>query len=438
MAAIERIANWYRVTFWALAGSLAFGAALVVVYGTAQAAVAQVVAVGLLASLASVVFGVVLGFLFGIPRRIEGEDSGKPGYVVNTNLEQVSDWLTKALLGIGLVELGNLVTGFGNLSRTLGAAMGGGDVSVSAAGGIIVFFAPVGFLGGYVWARTTFMGALTDLDNIVRTPVADSIVDLAAQVRLKANRVGAVQEDLAASEDEFENREPPLDIPAPVVGQVPDLVTLWREIEDVLLRLTGPPGDEVKDLADVIAVLQRRGVLDETIVDALNKLADATKQLRGGAVLSEKDSATVRATGAETLAALARLRRVAPAAFEQHVLAQVRAVAGPAWQIDLDAAFEGTDGRRIRVDALVRYADRLVAVEVRAQVLGKRLRWDKLVDLLGRVPKTLPLLLVLPDHAAAVRSLAGAQHLDTLRVLEWDTEANQLRAVLRDLLGDAT
>src|SRR5579864_3778310 len=52
--------------------------------------------------------GALLGFLFGIPRTLQGEAANKEtesdnknniSYKVNTNLEQISDWLTKVLVG---------------------------------------------------------------------------------------------------------------------------------------------------------------------------------------------------------------------------------------------------------------------------------------------------------------------------------------------------
>jgi hypothetical protein len=435
MTALDRVKEWYRSTFQPLVWLLVAGGAAVVLYGSGQAAATEVVAIGIIASLASVICGLALGFLFGVPRRIEGQADGRPGYAVNTNLEEVSDWLTKAIVGIGLVELGNLAAGFANLSRILGSALGGGEAGVGVAGGIMVFFVPAGFLGGYLWARTIFLRALTDLDNIVQTPVAEPIADIGNQVRFKAGLVGAAQEERASGGEAVENREPLLDVPAPVVDQVSDLSTLWHRIEGSLVRLAGPVGDRVQAVDDVITVLRRRGVLDEPTVAALHKLAEATKEVSSGAVLSENDSAAVRAAGADTLAALDRLRRFAPAAFEQHVLTQLRAVAGPDWVIEFDAQREGQDGRPFPIDAVVRRGDREVVVEVK--VPASRSRWVKLVGWLRRAPANQPVLLVLPDHAADVRALAGDQGLGTLRVLEWDTQADQLGEVLREMLEAA-
>ena len=71
-------------------------------------------------ALAYFTVGATIGFLFGIPRVLQQDvtparssDAGAAPSVtsatynlrVNTNLEQISDWLTKIFVGLGLVEL---------------------------------------------------------------------------------------------------------------------------------------------------------------------------------------------------------------------------------------------------------------------------------------------------------------------------------------------
>ena len=52
--------------------------------------------------------GALLGFLFGIPQYFAGADTpserSRATYQPNTNLTQVSDWLTKIIIGVGLVR----------------------------------------------------------------------------------------------------------------------------------------------------------------------------------------------------------------------------------------------------------------------------------------------------------------------------------------------
>jgi hypothetical protein len=51
------------------------------------------------------VMGFVLGFLFGVPRVQTPDDNSKSPLQANTNLEQISDWLTKLLTGAALASL---------------------------------------------------------------------------------------------------------------------------------------------------------------------------------------------------------------------------------------------------------------------------------------------------------------------------------------------
>ena len=78
-------------------------------------------------SASSVSVGLLIGFLFGIPRTLQGlpeaadarlSESVRQRYMVNTNLEQVSDWLTKIIVGVGLVQFGFVEI----VQRTKGAA----------------------------------------------------------------------------------------------------------------------------------------------------------------------------------------------------------------------------------------------------------------------------------------------------------------------------
>jgi hypothetical protein len=61
---------------------------------------------GVAIAIASAATGYLLGFLFGISRSLQGGDSSESNsqsFPGNTNLEQISDWLTKILVGVGLV-----------------------------------------------------------------------------------------------------------------------------------------------------------------------------------------------------------------------------------------------------------------------------------------------------------------------------------------------
>jgi hypothetical protein len=112
---------------------------------------------------AALIAGSFLGFLFAIPRaqqqveRIDGRSVAEQAdgpLRINTNLEQVSDWLTKIIIGVTLIELGRIVRSLGPLIAALAVIYGNATGARVMAAGILVYFPIVGFLAGYVATRT--------------------------------------------------------------------------------------------------------------------------------------------------------------------------------------------------------------------------------------------------------------------------------------------
>jgi ABC-type amino acid transport system permease subunit len=124
----------------------------------------QVLGVSLLIAGASFLVGALLGFLFGIPRALRSDDALTSAqlaqgqrYAGNSNLEQISDWLTKILIGAGLVQLGSLTARIGELSDSVGNALGGSEQTANTVAlALILFFFSSGFLVIYVYTRVDF------------------------------------------------------------------------------------------------------------------------------------------------------------------------------------------------------------------------------------------------------------------------------------------
>ena len=111
-------------------------------------------------SAASFLAGALLGFLFGIPRALTSDAGMRSGELdsrltANTNLEQVSDWLTKIIVGATLVQLGNLTRRFGELATSVSSIFGSpSEQNKIMAGAIILYAAAYGFFAAYVGARS--------------------------------------------------------------------------------------------------------------------------------------------------------------------------------------------------------------------------------------------------------------------------------------------
>jgi tetratricopeptide (TPR) repeat protein/uncharacterized integral membrane protein len=115
--------------------------------------------------LAASLGGSLLGFLFGIPRSLQsdkpttGSANGDDGHTqqTNTNLEQISDWLTKILVGVGLTQLPDLGQGVLKVARHLTPALGvpqSDESGVALTAALVVSGTLVGFLFAYIHTRT--------------------------------------------------------------------------------------------------------------------------------------------------------------------------------------------------------------------------------------------------------------------------------------------
>lgn len=133
-----------------------------------------VAATSLSVAVASTVGGALVGFLFGIPRGRRAAEIEQPHGTPamgdlhaqslaaaqrasdirsNTNLEDISDWLTKILVGVGLTQLGAIGRGLGRLAQALAPALGGVASSQPYGLALVVSFLVIGFLTGYLWTR---------------------------------------------------------------------------------------------------------------------------------------------------------------------------------------------------------------------------------------------------------------------------------------------
>lgn len=140
----------------------------------------------LLWCVACLVVGGSVGFLFGIPKAgpqtaagaspaqaassgaRPREESGRTR--PNTNLEEVSDWLTKIIVGLSLVHVKDIDTYLGSISRNAAAALSAqpGNADLSVATALIVGFFVLGFLCGYIYTRLFLQGAFGRSDGRLR------------------------------------------------------------------------------------------------------------------------------------------------------------------------------------------------------------------------------------------------------------------------------
>lgn len=153
--------------------------------------------VGVTIALAALLCGGLLGFLFGIPRTLQndrapeqppgGEDAGQVGstngtsYHANTNLEQISDWLTKILVGVGLTQIHAIAGRVEAVSQVAATAIGAGAGAQVFVVALIIYFAVCGFLLGYLWTRLYLTAAFRLFDDASLSALSSEVQDLKDQ-----------------------------------------------------------------------------------------------------------------------------------------------------------------------------------------------------------------------------------------------------------------
>lgn len=170
-------------TDWMYAIAIAIGAgvAVVAILGVTNAAFGRIEAVmsGLMLAGASGLVGAFLGFLFGIPRSKQAQaqlalEEGRSAreYLENTNLEQISDWLTKIIVGLTLVQFEQIkgfVVGVGAVFGKVFVATPAtttADTAGAIAVAVILYFVIAGFLFAFLWTRI-------HMENVLRQQSAE-------------------------------------------------------------------------------------------------------------------------------------------------------------------------------------------------------------------------------------------------------------------------
>lgn len=156
--------------------------------------------------------GFLIGFLFGIPRTLQARNDDAPtqpksnnekndeenalgrgfGQRVNTNLEEISDWLTKILVGLGLSEIRFVPAKLQSAATYVSAGLGGAGEEGFALS-IISYFSVAGFLAGYLLTRLFLQRAFFRADVWWRQFISKikELRDSTDELRKRTDRVSA-------------------------------------------------------------------------------------------------------------------------------------------------------------------------------------------------------------------------------------------------------
>jgi len=142
-----------------------------------------IIGLSIVTALAAAVCGGFLGFLFGIPRSlqkksVDNTSVSSVSYANNTNLEEISDWLTKIIVGVSLTQLPAIKKDFDALTSSVSYGFSSyldSKFSYPYVGAIIVFFAVCGFFAVYLWSRIYLFEILNRLDKTIADIVANEV-----------------------------------------------------------------------------------------------------------------------------------------------------------------------------------------------------------------------------------------------------------------------
>ena len=118
-----------------------------------------------------------LGFLFGIPKAVNvpakpaslddaDEDSdAEPAFRSNTNLEEVSDWVTKIIIGVSLVEAKGIARQVGSLIKSTSENFTDAPYAEVICGSVLVGYFTLGFFFVYLLTRLFLTSAFNEAEN---------------------------------------------------------------------------------------------------------------------------------------------------------------------------------------------------------------------------------------------------------------------------------
>ncbi|MCK9220855.1 MAG: hypothetical protein M0P47_12515 [Bacteroidales bacterium] len=202
----------------------------------------------LVVSLASFLIGGLIGFLFGIPKfNTKYTPSEEPEYLANTSLEQISDWLTKIIVGVGLTQLIVIPKNLMNLSEYIVA----GIVSKHSCQKSPDWYLPLYNAGivckhSYLPEDTTFILSLILLFFILGFFFAFFYARLELNNKfVKSSALIKAQDDLITETEKFSSLNEIVSLTANDLRNV-DVIKL--KIEDFKIKLTSFQKDVLRQL----------------------------------------------------------------------------------------------------------------------------------------------------------------------------------------------
>jgi len=144
----------------------------------------------------------LFGFLFGIPRvppQPETPNNTTPAsnYRPSNSLEQVTEWLTKILVGAGLVQLTKFSGALGLLGRTVKDSFNPAPEGIEVVTQfVVVAFIVYGFLITFLWTRIYYSRLQALSDKNIQDALSQALQEASRQTQAKEQAL-SIAADLA-------------------------------------------------------------------------------------------------------------------------------------------------------------------------------------------------------------------------------------------------
>ena len=307
-----------------LFGSIMVGLLLTIAAGTYGAG-PSVVALGWGISVAIwgigfLAVGALVGFLFAIPRAVHDKrtDEGRAvagattsamgnptpalapsasSYFVNNNISEISDWLTKIIVGLGLVQLHKIPALLGGLATFMASSSGDAPRAAALSVSVFVYFTPIGFLTGYLVMRLVLQSDFmkSDLNLTMSSPTAS----------LLEARLTTAEHRLARTEAAHTSAAPQSSQPESNQGRIDSLMVEARSIAKRYMDISVPDISQRVSMKNRVAVELGTFILTNRI--PVERIANETDE---GMLLGVAEAALLNPTDCDPALVLLAAQRV--------------------------------------------------------------------------------------------------------------------------------
>jgi hypothetical protein len=277
--------------------------------------------------------GYIVGLLFSLPRVLSnagdaasGDDAAtqpaKRLYSINTNLEQISDWLTKIIVGVGLVEASRIQSFVVHAAQYLGGAISGQPHAMQAGPAtvlslaIILVYPSLGFLLGFFSVRLYISRALYVADVAILRPVDISRVLNSAAAQLPpAEAPGQAERVAAAGPEEFgaqlhalglerANVSRNLALPTdqdPVLQLAAVRISIERELRRLCMIARVIDAKRATSFSEMLRSMRTHELLEPGIESALRQIYNVASAALHGRSVIQNEADDINAAGQQLI-----------------------------------------------------------------------------------------------------------------------------------------